>query len=83
MLLSASPYSASGKDIEFNTDFLDVKKNRDNVNIAQFSRKGFILRASTSYKLKLTDRLCRRNFLLTGLFQNMIHKEVRFAQNQN
>lgn len=40
MLLSASPYSASGKDIEFNTDFLDVK-NRDNVNIAQFSRKGF------------------------------------------
>ncbi|EBI0483250.1 hypothetical protein E5L96_23350, partial [Salmonella enterica subsp. enterica serovar Cerro] len=42
MLLSASPYSVSGKDIEFNTDFLDVK-NRDNVNIAQFSRKGFIL----------------------------------------
>ncbi|MCO9568487.1 hypothetical protein KU309_24035, partial [Salmonella enterica subsp. enterica serovar Mbandaka] len=35
MLLSVSPYSASGKDIEFNTDFLDVK-NRDNVNIAQF-----------------------------------------------
>lgn len=25
MLLSVSPYSASGKDIEFNTDFLDVK----------------------------------------------------------
>lgn len=82
MLLSASPYSASGKDIEFNTDFLDVK-NRDNVNIAQFSRKGFILPGVYLYKLKLTDRLCRRNFLLTGLFQNMIHKEVRFAQNQN
>ncbi|WP_447547872.1 hypothetical protein, partial [Staphylococcus aureus] len=73
MLLSASPYSASGKDIEFNTDFLDVK-NRDNVNIAQFSRKGLFCQASTSYKLKLTDRLCRRNFLLTGLFQNMTHK---------
>lgn len=82
MLLSASPYSASGKDIEFNTDFLDVKI-AITLTLHSFLVRVLFCRASTSYKLKLTDRLCRRNFLLTGLFQNMTHKEVRFAQNQN
>ncbi|MBM8928818.1 PapC/FimD family outer membrane usher protein, partial [Salmonella enterica] len=61
MLLSASPYSASGKDIEFNTDFLDVK-NRDNVNIAQFSRKGFILPGVYLLQIKINGQTLPQEF---------------------
>ncbi|KSB86864.1 hypothetical protein LFZ31_08610 [Salmonella enterica subsp. enterica serovar Newport str. S09097] len=61
MLLSVSPYSASGKDIEFNTDFLDVK-NRDNVNIAQFSRKGFILPGVYLLQIKINGQTLPQEF---------------------
>lgn len=61
MLLSLSPYSASGKDIEFNTDFLDVK-NRDNVNIAQFSRKGFILPGVYLLQIKINGQTLPQEF---------------------
>ncbi|MGL0585320.1 hypothetical protein O6W88_00565 [Salmonella enterica subsp. enterica] len=61
MLLSLSPYSASGKDIEFNTDFLDVK-NRDNVNIAQFFRKGFILPGVYLLQIKINGQTLPQEF---------------------
>lgn len=47
--------SRAGDDIQFNTDVLDLK-DRDNIDLSQFSRKGFILPGSYSLTIMLNDK---------------------------
>ncbi|HBC0141470.1 TPA: fimbrial biogenesis outer membrane usher protein [Salmonella enterica] len=61
--LIACPYAARAKDIQFNTDFLDVK-NRDNINLDQFSRQGFILPGIYTLQVKVNGRALPQEFVL-------------------
>ncbi len=60
-MLRASPYSASGKDINLIPNFLDVK-NRDNVNITVVFLVRVLFCRASSYKLKLTDGALPQEF---------------------
>lgn len=66
LALSLWPYISSAKDIEFNTDFLDVK-NRDNVNISQFSRKGFIMPGTYLMQVKVNGQALAQEFSVSWL----------------
>lgn len=64
--LSAHPHSAIAKDIQFNTDFLDVK-NRANVNLDQFSRQGFIMPGIYLLQVKINGRALPQDFSIAWI----------------
>ncbi len=66
MILAAWPFVTTGKEIEFNTDFLDVK-NRENINIAQFSRKGFILPGTYTLQIKINGQALAQELPISWL----------------
>ena len=66
MILGTWPGAVSAKDIEFNTDFLDVK-NRDNINVSQFSRKGFIMPGTYLMQVNINGQELAQEFSVSWL----------------
>lgn len=66
MILCVCPRATSAKEIEFNTDFLDVK-NHENVNVAQFSRKGFIMPGIYVMQVKINGQALAQEYSLSWL----------------
>ncbi|MEG6410894.1 FimD/PapC N-terminal domain-containing protein [Enterobacter roggenkampii] len=53
-VLVGSISSGHAEDIQFNTDILDVK-DRENYDLSQFSRKGYILPGMYSLAIQLNE----------------------------
>lgn len=55
IVLGGGCYYAYAEDIQFNTDVLDVK-DRSNIDLAQFSRGGFIMPGDYSMKVRINKQ---------------------------
>lgn len=55
LFLIAITRLSNAEDIQFNTDILDVK-DRDNINISQFSRAGYLMPGNYSFAIRINNR---------------------------
>lgn len=55
LLSIAIPYWSHAENIQFNTDILDVK-DRENINVSQFSRAGYLMPGNYMFAIRINNR---------------------------